>query len=309
MGIDQAVFLALLTQEFGWNPQYAYGPDTSSAGAGGAGQFMPGTWSGVVQQHGDIAERYGLTADPRDRFKPIGAIWMAAAHFADLLRSGGSYTNALIGYNAGPGWFNTPRQNLPDETQDYLRLITNFARQMGGDIARLFGGGGMTNGNGDDYSDFTLEDDRSDEDTGTGPTVFEKMFDAWLDDAYEEARQRRDRATMEAIERLRQQGDISRIGFEHELQFDPRLVGLSEQAAELEIKIQAAAEAGNRETQLLLLRERAKLDEEAEKAGFQRELWIRAVDQAFDAKENALHRETQLRGQAIGELGANARAC
>ena len=160
----------------------------------------------------------------------------------------------------------------------------------------------MTNGNGDDYSDFTLED------TGTGPTVFEKMFDAWLDDAYEEARQRRDRATMEAIERLRQQGDISRIGFEHELQFDPRLVGLSEQAAELEIKIQAAAEAGNRETQLLLLRERAKLDEEAEKAGFQRELWIRAVDQAFDAKENALNRETQLRGQAIGELGANARA-
>ena len=86
---------------------------TSSAGAQGIAQFMPGT----------AAER-GLL-DPYDPEQAIPA----SAHFlAELNRRFGSLGLAAAAYNGGPtrvaDWLAGRRQGLPYETQDYVFFIT-----------------------------------------------------------------------------------------------------------------------------------------------------------------------------------------
>ena len=86
---------------------------TSSAGAQGIAQFMPGT----------AAER-GLL-DPYDPEQAVPA----SAHFLDELnRRFGGLGLAAAAYNAGPtrvaDWLAGRRQGLPYETQDYVFFIT-----------------------------------------------------------------------------------------------------------------------------------------------------------------------------------------
>jgi hypothetical protein len=85
---------------------------TSSAGAQGIAQFMPGT----------AAER-GL-ADP---FDPEAAIPASAHLLSDLNRRFGGLGLAAAAYNAGPArvadWL-TGRRSLPAETRDYVWFVT-----------------------------------------------------------------------------------------------------------------------------------------------------------------------------------------
>ena len=81
--VSAALLSAQLYAESGFNP-FA----TSSAGAQGIAQFMPGT-----------ARSYGL----RDPFDPAASIDAQAQMMRDLLRRFGSVPLALAAYNAGPG--------------------------------------------------------------------------------------------------------------------------------------------------------------------------------------------------------------
>jgi len=114
-GIDPNLFLRQLNQESGFNATIG-----SPAGAVGVGQFMPGTWSMVINQHPEIAQQFGVTADPGHRTNGPANIYAAAAHMRDLVDQFGNYRDALIAYNAGPG---TVGQALPAETESYLSQI------------------------------------------------------------------------------------------------------------------------------------------------------------------------------------------
>ncbi len=90
--------------------------------------------------------------------------------------------------------------------------------------------------------------------------------------------------------------------------------------AELErrFELESLAANANRETQLLIQREQAKIDERAANRGWERTVWMDAVarshdilmlerGQEFEAEQGRLSRENQLRQQAIGELGSMER--
>lgn len=108
-GIPEEYFIAQMGQE-------AHGEDlTSPAGAQGPAQIMPAT-----------AEAWGLSpAEVHNR----GAAYDAAAkHMAQYMKQFGSFKDALVAYNAGPGRVGG---SLPKETQDYIRLIMGGGKDVG----------------------------------------------------------------------------------------------------------------------------------------------------------------------------------
>lgn len=102
-GIPEDLFLRLVQQESGWNPEAV-----SHAGAIGLAQLMPGT-----------ADLLGV--DPHD---PTQNLEAGARYLAMQYRAFRRWDHALAAYNAGP---EAVRQHggIPPyaETQDYVRII------------------------------------------------------------------------------------------------------------------------------------------------------------------------------------------
>lgn len=106
-GLDPVTGVAQLLQEGSYDRCR-----TSSAGAKGVAQFMPGT-----------AAQYGLV-DRCDAYKSIDA-W--GRHMRDLVNQFGRIDYALAGYNAGPG--NVKKYGgVPPfkETQTYVKNILGY---------------------------------------------------------------------------------------------------------------------------------------------------------------------------------------
>jgi hypothetical protein len=101
-GLDPNVFLRQINQESGFNPTAR-----SPAGAIGIAQIMPAT-----------ARGWGV--DPTN---PIAALNAAAKNMKGYVNRYGSYRNALVAYNAGPGAVG--RASLPAETTKYIDIILN----------------------------------------------------------------------------------------------------------------------------------------------------------------------------------------
>lgn len=97
--IDPGVFVRQIQQESGFRRGAV-----SPAGARGIAQIMPGT-----------ARGWGVNPD-----NPRQALHAAAQHMADYVRRFGSYKNALVAYNAGPGRVG---HSLPTETSNYIKTI------------------------------------------------------------------------------------------------------------------------------------------------------------------------------------------
>lgn len=106
--IPPEIFTRLIWRESSFRPGV-----TSSAGAQGIAQFMPGT-----------AVEWNLD----DPFDPEKAIPASAAYLTALKQQFGNWGLALAAYNAGPkrlsDWFDRGRF-LPPETEDYVRFITH----------------------------------------------------------------------------------------------------------------------------------------------------------------------------------------
>src|SRR5262245_11068678 len=98
-GLDPSIFERQIQQESGFNPGAR-----SPAGAQGIAQIMPAT-----------ARGWGV--NPAD---PIASLDAAAKNMAGYVRRYGSYRNALVAYNAGPGRVGGA---LPAETQNYIKVI------------------------------------------------------------------------------------------------------------------------------------------------------------------------------------------
>lgn len=92
-------------------------PITSSAGAMGLMQLMPGTWA-------ELRARLSLGADPHDPRDNI----LAGACYLRLMYDRFGYPGLFAAYNAGPeryaAWLGGRRQ-LPGETQAYLAFVTD----------------------------------------------------------------------------------------------------------------------------------------------------------------------------------------
>ena len=115
-GIPADLFLRLITQESSWQVGIA-----SPAGAVGLGQFMPDTWTAVINAHPELSH-FGVGPNPIFRSNPIASLFASAAHLRDLYdQTSGTQDqrirDMLIGYNAGPGRMGTPTDQLPAETQ------------------------------------------------------------------------------------------------------------------------------------------------------------------------------------------------
>lgn len=111
LGIDPALAMATMQVESGFNPNA-----TSPVGAGGMGQFMPGT-----------AAQYGYK--PEERYDPYKSIDMTTKHLADLWgQNEGNPFNTAAAYNAGQGNVDKYGGVPPfKETQGYVpKVMENF---------------------------------------------------------------------------------------------------------------------------------------------------------------------------------------
>jgi murein DD-endopeptidase MepM/ murein hydrolase activator NlpD len=116
-GLDPNVFERQIQQESGFQPGVR-----SRAGAIGIAQIMPGTAA-------------GWHVDPTN---PHAALDAAAKHMAGYVKQFGSYRDALVAYNAGPGAVGKP---LPAETRGYIATILNGRTPSTGGVRS---GGGAT---------------------------------------------------------------------------------------------------------------------------------------------------------------------
>jgi soluble lytic murein transglycosylase-like protein len=109
--VDPAVLHGLIQQESGFDPN-----STSSAGAAGLTQLMPGT-----------AASLGVT-DPLD---PAQSIEGGARYLGQMLRDfGGDTEKALAAYNAGPGAVQRYGGVPPyAETQQYVTKVLSYAAE------------------------------------------------------------------------------------------------------------------------------------------------------------------------------------
>ncbi len=108
-GLDPAVLHGLIQQESGFDPSA-----TSSAGAAGLTQLMPGT-----------AASLGV-GNPLDPTESIGG---GARYLGQLMSEfGGNTTDALAAYNAGPGAVQQYGGIPPySETQSYVSKVLGYA--------------------------------------------------------------------------------------------------------------------------------------------------------------------------------------
>lgn len=111
-GLDPDLEEARIQQESGFQRRV-----TSSAGAQGVAQIMPGTAA-------------SWKVDPND---PVAAIKVSSKKMAEYTKAHGSYAKALVAYNAGPGRVGKP---LYKETANYVANIS----QMAGKSAERGGG-------------------------------------------------------------------------------------------------------------------------------------------------------------------------
>ena len=102
-GVPEDLFLRLVQQESGWNPQAV-----SHKGATGLAQLMPGT-----------AAKLGVdAADPQQNLDG------GARYLAMMYAKFGSWRLALAAYNAGPGAVEKHGGIPPyDETKNYVKAI------------------------------------------------------------------------------------------------------------------------------------------------------------------------------------------
>lgn len=97
-------------------------PITSSAGAMGLMQLMPGTWA-------DMRERLGLGRDPHHPRDNI----LAGTLYLRLMHDRFGYPDLFAAYNAGPGRYAeylAGRRGLPGETRAYLAAVGNGGPSM-----------------------------------------------------------------------------------------------------------------------------------------------------------------------------------
>jgi Transglycosylase SLT domain/D-alanyl-D-alanine carboxypeptidase len=112
-GIPESLFLALITQESGWNPTAG-----SGAGARGLTQLMPATARGL-----------GV----RDVFNPVQNLTGGAKYLRGQLEKFGSPELALSAYNSGPGGAESSgRIEGFEETQNYVRRVMELEKQYSG---------------------------------------------------------------------------------------------------------------------------------------------------------------------------------
>lgn len=119
-GIDPDLFEAQIQQESGFQTGAV-----SPAGAQGVAQIMPATAAG-----------WGV--DPN---RPRDALDAAAKHMAGYQKQFGSFRDALVAYNAGPGRVG---QSLPAETQAYIKKI--MGAQQSSPSQASAGGTGLVGG-------------------------------------------------------------------------------------------------------------------------------------------------------------------
>ena len=115
-GIDRRWIEAVMRAESGGRTIWRGRPTTSSAGAMGLMQLMPGTWA-------DMRRQYGLGPDPHDPHDNIiaGTAYLAAMH----IRFG--YPGLFGAYHAGPARYAdylSVGRPLPPETRAYMATIT-----------------------------------------------------------------------------------------------------------------------------------------------------------------------------------------
>jgi soluble lytic murein transglycosylase len=140
-GLDPYLVAGLIRQESLFNPRAR-----SAAGAMGLMQIMPATGTRLARTLGVAGFQSGQLNDPAVNLR------MGSRYLADQLRSyGGSVTDALAAYNAGPSrvtrWRDFPEYGEPEvyveripfqETREYVKVVQQNAR-----IYRaLYGGAG-----------------------------------------------------------------------------------------------------------------------------------------------------------------------
>lgn len=123
-GIDPNFVRRIMQQESGGRTHDKNGnPLTSSAGAIGPMQVMPGTFA-------DMARRYGIKGGITD---PDANIEAGVAYLSEQMKRFGNETAAAAAYNAGP---ERVKQNiasgkpLPAETKNYVASIAAMERQQ-----------------------------------------------------------------------------------------------------------------------------------------------------------------------------------
>jgi Transglycosylase SLT domain len=107
------MFSMVMQEDASLNP-YAVSPK----GAAGIGQLMP-----------DTAALIGV----RDRFDPAQSVYGMAKYLAMMRdKFGGNLNDAIMAYNAGPGGVERYEKTgqLPDETRDYVRSVTERANEL-----------------------------------------------------------------------------------------------------------------------------------------------------------------------------------
>jgi hypothetical protein len=120
--LPEDFFWRLIWQESRFRPNAI-----SRAGAQGIAQFMPGTaaWRGLV-----------------DPFHPPEALHESARWLRELWGQFGNLGLAAAAYNAGPGrvsrWL-AGRSSLPEETRDYVKIITGEPAERWADCAAEVG--------------------------------------------------------------------------------------------------------------------------------------------------------------------------
>jgi soluble lytic murein transglycosylase-like protein len=118
-GVPEGWIERVMRAESGGRTTLGGRPITSSAGAMGLMQLMPGTWA-------EMRSRLGLGTDPHDPRDNI----LAGAAYLRLMYDRFGYPGLFGAYNAGPGRYAdhlTTGRALPGETRAYVASVAGAA--------------------------------------------------------------------------------------------------------------------------------------------------------------------------------------